>query len=241
ERWSCWSSSAWSPTPIWATVPPATTWRRRLITCTWSAPAAAGSPRSPRTRSRRWSPPWTRAMGSKRMWVISRFLAAAPPAGPVTAPGPVRPGPVGRSTVGPRTVARGTVARGTVAPARVDPAAAAPGWPRSLTRPRRLGRPHNLHGPHRLSRPHGLPRAQSLPRAHGLPRARSLSQPRSLTRPHSLVGMESPLLATPGAVPAEGPDTGVAAHYGDPFAEQRALARSAGVVDRSHHGVLRIT
>ena len=53
--------------------------------------------------------------------------------------------------------------------------------------------------------------------------------------------MESPLLARPGAVPAPGPDAGVAAHYGDPFAEQRALARSAGVVDRSHHGVLRIT
>src|ERR1700745_2540586 len=53
--------------------------------------------------------------------------------------------------------------------------------------------------------------------------------------------MESPLLATAGAVPAQGPDAGVAAHYGDPFAEQRALARSAGVVDRSHHGVLRIT
>jgi tRNA-modifying protein YgfZ len=53
--------------------------------------------------------------------------------------------------------------------------------------------------------------------------------------------MTSPLLARPGAVPAPGPDTGVAAHYGDPSAEQRALARSAGVVDRSHHGVLRIT
>jgi tRNA-modifying protein YgfZ len=53
--------------------------------------------------------------------------------------------------------------------------------------------------------------------------------------------MTSPLLARAGAVPAHGPDTGVAAHYGDPFAEQRALARSAGVVDRSHHGVLRIT
>jgi folate-binding protein YgfZ len=53
--------------------------------------------------------------------------------------------------------------------------------------------------------------------------------------------MESPLLAQPGAVPAQGPDAGVAAHYGDPFAEQRALARMAGVVDRSHHGVLRIT
>jgi len=53
--------------------------------------------------------------------------------------------------------------------------------------------------------------------------------------------MESPLLARAGAVPAQEPDAGVAAHYGDPFAEQRALARSAGVVDRSHHGILRIT
>jgi len=52
--------------------------------------------------------------------------------------------------------------------------------------------------------------------------------------------MESPLLTHAGAVPAQGPDTGVAAHYGDPFAEQRALAHSAGVVDRSHHDVLRI-
>jgi folate-binding protein YgfZ len=58
---------------------------------------------------------------------------------------------------------------------------------------------------------------------------------------NSLIVMESPLLATQGAVPAEGPDTGVAAHYGDPYAEQRALALSAGVVDRSHRGVLRIT
>ncbi len=53
--------------------------------------------------------------------------------------------------------------------------------------------------------------------------------------------MQSPLLARPGAVPARAPDTGVAAHYGDPFAEQRALAGSAGLVDRSHHGVLRVT
>ena len=53
--------------------------------------------------------------------------------------------------------------------------------------------------------------------------------------------LASPLLETRGAVPAEGPDTGVAAHYGDPYAEQRALAGSAGLVDRSHRGVLRIT
>jgi tRNA-modifying protein YgfZ len=51
----------------------------------------------------------------------------------------------------------------------------------------------------------------------------------------------SPLLGEPGAVSAEAPDTGVAAHYGDPFAEQRALTRRFGVVDRSNRGVLRIT
>jgi hypothetical protein len=52
--------------------------------------------------------------------------------------------------------------------------------------------------------------------------------------------MENPLLALPGAVPAEGPDTGVVAHYGDPSGEQRALERTAGLVDRSHRGVVRI-
>jgi folate-binding protein YgfZ len=53
--------------------------------------------------------------------------------------------------------------------------------------------------------------------------------------------MESPLLRLPGAVPADGPDAGVAAHYGDPFGEQRALVQAAGLVDRSHRGILRIT
>lgn len=53
--------------------------------------------------------------------------------------------------------------------------------------------------------------------------------------------MDSPLLARPGAVAAEGIDAGVAAHYGDPYAEQRALASAAGMTDRSHRGVLRIT
>ncbi len=53
--------------------------------------------------------------------------------------------------------------------------------------------------------------------------------------------MSSPLLTEPGAVAAGGPDAGVAAHYGDPYAEQRALATRWGVVDRSHRGVLRIT
>jgi tRNA-modifying protein YgfZ len=52
--------------------------------------------------------------------------------------------------------------------------------------------------------------------------------------------MENPLLKLPDAVPADGPDTGVAAHYGDPLGEQRALVRTAGLVDRSHRGILRI-
>jgi folate-binding protein YgfZ len=53
--------------------------------------------------------------------------------------------------------------------------------------------------------------------------------------------MDSPLLAEPGAVPAEGPDAGVAVHYGDPYAEQRGIAASWGVVDASHRDVVRIT
>jgi tRNA-modifying protein YgfZ len=53
--------------------------------------------------------------------------------------------------------------------------------------------------------------------------------------------MDSPLLAEPGAVPAEAPDAGVAAHYGDPYAEQRGIIASWGVVDASHRHVIRIT
>ena len=53
--------------------------------------------------------------------------------------------------------------------------------------------------------------------------------------------MQSPLLKTTGAVAGSGLDADVAAHYGDPYAEQRALAVTAGLVDRSHRGVLRIT
>jgi folate-binding protein YgfZ len=53
--------------------------------------------------------------------------------------------------------------------------------------------------------------------------------------------MDSPLLASPGAVAGESPDAGVAAHYGDPYAEQRALASAAGLVDRSHREVIRIS
>jgi tRNA-modifying protein YgfZ len=53
--------------------------------------------------------------------------------------------------------------------------------------------------------------------------------------------VRSPILAEPGAVAADGPDASVAAHYGDPYAEQRALASSWGVVDASHWSVLRIS
>jgi folate-binding protein YgfZ len=51
----------------------------------------------------------------------------------------------------------------------------------------------------------------------------------------------SPLLSLPGAVAAEGPDDGVAAHYGDLFREQRALADGTGFVDLSHRGVITVT
>jgi tRNA-modifying protein YgfZ len=61
------------------------------------------------------------------------------------------------------------------------------------------------------------------------------------TGPMSTGPISSPLLSEPGAVAADGPDAGVVAHYGDPYAEQRALAGRWGVVDRSNRGVLRIT
>ncbi|MGQ0463989.1 MAG: CAF17-like 4Fe-4S cluster assembly/insertion protein YgfZ [Sporichthyaceae bacterium] len=51
----------------------------------------------------------------------------------------------------------------------------------------------------------------------------------------------SPLLAVRGAVAADGPDAGVPAHYGDPFTEQRSLARGSGAVDLSHRGVVTVT
>ncbi|MGQ4516864.1 CAF17-like 4Fe-4S cluster assembly/insertion protein YgfZ [Streptomyces sp. DW26H14] len=49
------------------------------------------------------------------------------------------------------------------------------------------------------------------------------------------------MLATPGAVAGEGADESVAAHYGDLFREQRALADGTGVVDLSHRGVVTVT
>ena len=51
----------------------------------------------------------------------------------------------------------------------------------------------------------------------------------------------SPLLSRPGAVEAAGPDAGVAAHYGEPLREQRALAAGTAVVDLSHRGVVTVT
>ncbi|MFI7617218.1 YgfZ/GcvT domain-containing protein [Nonomuraea terrae] len=53
--------------------------------------------------------------------------------------------------------------------------------------------------------------------------------------------MRSPLLDLPGAVPADAPDSDVAAHYGDLYAEQRALAKGEAVVDRSNREVIRVT
>ncbi|HLZ38677.1 MAG TPA: folate-binding protein [Mycobacteriales bacterium] len=53
--------------------------------------------------------------------------------------------------------------------------------------------------------------------------------------------MASPLLARPGAVPADPPDAGVASHYGDPLREQKLLARGEAMVDLSHFGVVRVT
>ena len=54
-------------------------------------------------------------------------------------------------------------------------------------------------------------------------------------------GSRSALLAHPGAVEGDGPDAGVAAHYGDPLREQRLLAEGLAVVDLSHRGVVTVT
>lgn len=52
---------------------------------------------------------------------------------------------------------------------------------------------------------------------------------------------KSPLLSLSGAVPAQGTDEGVAAHYGDLFREQRKLADGEGLVDLSHRPVVTVT
>ncbi|CAL8899241.1 folate-binding protein [Kocuria varians] len=51
----------------------------------------------------------------------------------------------------------------------------------------------------------------------------------------------SVLLRHHGAVAGHGPDAGVAAHYGDPVHEQRALARGRAVVDESQRGVVTVS
>lgn len=51
---------------------------------------------------------------------------------------------------------------------------------------------------------------------------------------------KNPLLELPGAVEADAPDSGVAAHFGQPVAEQRRLLDGSAVVDLSHHDVLTI-
>ena len=53
--------------------------------------------------------------------------------------------------------------------------------------------------------------------------------------------MTSPLLSRPGAVAAEAPDAGVAAHYGDPYREQRRLESGDATVDLSHRPVVRVS
>ena len=52
---------------------------------------------------------------------------------------------------------------------------------------------------------------------------------------------KSPLLSRPGAVEAAGADAGVAAHYGEPLREQRALAAGSAVVDLSCRGVVTVS
>lgn len=54
-------------------------------------------------------------------------------------------------------------------------------------------------------------------------------------------GYRSPLLDLPDAVEADAPDCGVAAHYGNPHAEQKRLVAGEGFVDLSHRGVLKVT
>jgi tRNA-modifying protein YgfZ len=53
--------------------------------------------------------------------------------------------------------------------------------------------------------------------------------------------MTPPMLDLPGAVEAEYPDEGVAAHYGDPMREQRVMSEQPSLVDRSNRGIIKIT
>ena len=49
------------------------------------------------------------------------------------------------------------------------------------------------------------------------------------------------MLDIEGAVEATWPDEGVAAHYGDPAREQRAIAAGGAFVDRSNRGVITVS
>jgi folate-binding protein YgfZ len=49
------------------------------------------------------------------------------------------------------------------------------------------------------------------------------------------------MLDLAGAVEAEWPDEGVAAHYGDPAREQRVMSERPILVDRSNRGVIKVT
>jgi tRNA-modifying protein YgfZ len=49
------------------------------------------------------------------------------------------------------------------------------------------------------------------------------------------------MLDIDGAVEAAWPDEGIAAHYGDPMREQRAMTQGQVLVDRSNRGVVKIT
>ena len=49
------------------------------------------------------------------------------------------------------------------------------------------------------------------------------------------------MLDLAGAVEAEWPDEGVAAHYGDPMREQRVMSEQPTLVDRSNRGVIKVT
>lgn len=51
----------------------------------------------------------------------------------------------------------------------------------------------------------------------------------------------SPLLGLPGAVAAQGIDEGIAWHYGDPVAEQRAAENRAALFDRSNRELITVT
>jgi folate-binding protein YgfZ len=51
----------------------------------------------------------------------------------------------------------------------------------------------------------------------------------------------SPLLGAEGAVPGDGRDAAVAAHYGDPVREQRLLVEGLAAVDLGHRGVVTVS